>query len=123
MTVVKGFVADLCAGVVDSILSEDVIANEDFVGVVYSAVSLYNEHKNLRCTYLAQRERKRSLWEVDKITADIKDTLMKASSIRLTPSLGITVITASCLKNRKATQHFLILRVPPEDASDEQSST
>ena len=120
LTVVKGFVADLCPGVVDSILSEDVIANKDFVGIAYSAVSLYNEFKNLRCTYLAQRERKRasklerSLREVDKITADIKDTLLKANSIRLTPSLEITVLAASCLeKNRiitKATQHFLILK-------------
>ena len=100
MMVVKGFIADLCPGVVDSV---DVIANKDFVGIAYSAVSLYNEFKNLRCTYLAQRERKRlerSLREVDK-SADIKDVLLKASSIRLTPSLGITILAASRLeKNR-----------------------
>ena len=53
--IVKDFITHLCPGNVDSILSEDILAIEGFMGAAYNAALLYDEFKSLRRTYTAQR--------------------------------------------------------------------
>ena len=53
--IIEGFISHLCPDNVESILSEDVLAIEGFMGAAHNAALLYNEFNSLRCTYTAQR--------------------------------------------------------------------
>ena len=78
-----------CPGNVDSILSEDVLAIEGFMGVTYNAALLYNEFKSLRCIYTSHRVQKRanklemSLRKVDETITENKEILLEVRAINL----------------------------------------
>ena len=69
-----------------------------------------------------------SLRKVDETTTEIKEVLLKASIIQLSPSVGIGVLATSCFE--KKTAHYKgngasshPEGVPPKIAGNEQSPT
>ena len=104
----KNFIADLSPEHIDSILSEDIVANDGFMSAAYNAAVSYSSFKDLRSNYTLRKA------QIHKSITEIKAPLLKASTIHLSPSLNISVLATFLVeKNKlitKAMECLLVLK-------------